>query len=210
MANPTFFLFVLNIVEVIYFVNYQCCRHFHRNPVLAPTSKLSFGALSSCFTFLSGNQRPKDRTGEMGWMGNITNQTRRSLWHVNWEHPSVFPLPTLPCQIIKCPKHRRAVSLGFCRCWFNFRPAVWIIFWNWSRDPGPEVSDWERWMGLHFGAYIDGQVGSLESCSASLTSRVELAVNFTLTTAGGVLIPSLENSILKGGESNHSFFFFFG
>lgn len=128
MANPIFFLFVLNIVEVIYFVNYQCCRHFHRNPVVAPTSKLSFGALSSCFTFLSGNQRPRDRTGEMDWMGNIINQTRRSLWHVDWEHPSMFPLPTLPCQIIECPKHRRAVLLGFFQCWFNSRPAVWVRF----------------------------------------------------------------------------------
>lgn len=70
------------------------------------------------------------------------------------------------------------------------------------------MSDWEKWMGLHFGAYIDGQVRSwlvMESCSASLISRMELAANFTLTTAGGVLIPSLESSIPKGGESNHSF-----
>lgn len=44
----------------------------------------------------------------------------------------------------------------------------------------------------------------MESCSASLTSRVELAVNLTLTAAGGVLIPSLESSMPKGGESNHS------
>lgn len=161
--TPLFFLFVLNVVEVIYFVNYQCCRHFHRNPVLAPTSKLSFGALSSGFTFLSGNQRPRDRTGEMDWMGNIINQTRRSLWHVDWEHPPMFPLPTLPCQITECPKHRRAVLLGLFQCWFNSRSAVWVRFasWNWSGDPGPEVSDWERWMGLHFGAYIDGQVGTL-------------------------------------------------
>lgn len=93
MASPIFPpLFVLNIVEVIYFVNYQCCRYFHRDPLLAPTSKLSFGILSFCFTFLSGNQRPKDRTGRMNWMGNIINQTR-SLWHVDWKHPSMFRFP---------------------------------------------------------------------------------------------------------------------
>lgn len=50
----------------------------------------------------------------------------------------------------------------------------------------------------------------MESCSASLTSRVELAVNFTLTTTGGVLIISLESSIPKGGESNHSLLIVFG
>lgn len=41
MVNPIF-LFVFNIVKLIYVVNYHCCRYFHRNPIPAPTSWISF------------------------------------------------------------------------------------------------------------------------------------------------------------------------
>lgn len=37
-----YFLFVFNIVKLIYVVNYHRCRYFHRNPIPAPTSWISF------------------------------------------------------------------------------------------------------------------------------------------------------------------------